>query len=171
MTIDESSAERFVDHGRARALALWRTLKDEHSSPREIAWAVGIGVYAGCTPAVGFHGWLAVALAALCRKNKLWSWVGSRVSNVFFLPWIILAEIQVAHRARTGRWLALSVDEVRSAGPAMLLEWLVGSLAVGLTLGVAFGLATYAFATWRRSTTRGKLAPPPPPSSESPASG
>ena len=171
MTTAESDGPSFVDRVRSRALGLWRTLKNEHSTPKDVAWAVGIGVYAGCTPAVGFHGWVAVGLAALCRKNKLWAWVGSRISNIFFLPWIILAEIQIAHRVRAGRWLALSVDEVRAAGPAMLLDWLLGSVAVGLTLGLVLGLATYAFTTWRGSIKRGKLAPPPPPSSESPASG
>ena len=169
--IPESDAPSFLDHARSRALTLWRTLKNEHSSPREVALAVGIGVFAGCTPAVGFHGWVAIGLAALFRKNKLWSWVGSRISNMFILPWIILAEIQLAHRIRVGRWLVLSVDEVRDAGPAMLLDWLLGSVPVGLTLGLVLGLATYGFTTWRGSLKRGKLAPPPPPSSESPASG
>ncbi|MEO6420328.1 MAG: DUF2062 domain-containing protein [Polyangiaceae bacterium] len=167
-----SGPKPFFDRARSRAVALWRELKNEHSSPREIAWAVGIGIFAGCTPAVGFHGWVALAMAALLRKNKLWAWVGSRISNVLILPFIILAELQVAHKARTGQWLALSVDEVKAHGASsLILDWFVGSLAVGTTLGLIFGLLTYALATWRQSMKRGTLAPPPPPSSESPASG
>ena len=167
-----SAPSRFLTRARSRAVALWRTLKNEHSSPRQIAWAVGIGVFAGCTPAVGFHGWVAVAMAALVRKNRLWAWVGSRVSNVLILPFIIFAELQIAHKARTGQWLALSIDEIKAHGAStLILDWFIGSLVVGLTLGVVLGLATYAFATWRESTKRGTLAPPPPPSSESPASG
>ncbi len=170
-----SAPSRFLARARCRVVALWRTLKNEHSSPREIAWAVGIGVFAGCTPAVGFHGWVAIAMAALVRKNKLWAWVGSRVSNVLVLPFIIFAELQIAHKARTGQWLALSIDEIKAHGASsLILDWFIGSLAVGLVLGLVFGLGTYAIATWResvKSTRRGTLAPPPPPSSESPASG
>ena len=40
---------------------LWKLAKSERASPREIGWAVAIGAFAGCTPAVGVHGRLAMA--------------------------------------------------------------------------------------------------------------
>src|SRR5689334_4218671 len=78
--------------------ALYRAAKAERASPRELFWAVFVGVFAGCTPAVGVHGPLALGLATLFRKNRLWAWLGSRISNMIILPFIAIAEVQVAHR-------------------------------------------------------------------------
>ena len=85
-----------------RIKRLWSLAKSERASPREIGWAVAIGAFAGCTPAIGFHGGLALALATLFKKNRLFAWLGSRISNMVFLPFIVIAEVQVAHYARTG---------------------------------------------------------------------
>jgi len=154
--------------GRAidKTRALWLRVLREHASPREIGCAVGVGVFAGCTPIVGLHGVLAVALATALRLNKLWAFLGSRVSNLTIFPWIVLAEVQIAHRVRTGAWVAITVDDVLAHGKELLLDWLLGMIPVGGALAVAIGGMAYLVARFKARRTR---APRPPPSSGSSA--
>ena len=100
----------------AKAKALWQRAKSERAEPHQIGWAVGVGVFAACTPALGFHGPLALGLATLFRLNRLWAWIGSRLSNVITLPLVVYAEVQVAHRVRTGQWLAIDRTRLVAAG-------------------------------------------------------
>ncbi len=158
---------------------LWQLAKSERATPREIGWAVAIGAFAGCTPAVGVHGPVAMGLATLARKNRLFAWLGSRISNVFFLPFIILTEIQLAHRIRTGAFVDLAREDILAQAPHLLLDWCLGTFPVGAALGVVMGLGAYAFAHRRdarkakaeaeAALTRPTPAELPPPSSGSPA--
>ena len=148
---------------RSRSIALWLAVKNERASPRQIGLAVGMGAFIGCTPALGFDGGLAVGVATLFRLNRLYCWVGSRLSNLITLPWIVLAEIQVAHRLRTGVWLELTTREVLDRGSELVADWLIGLVPVGVPLASAAGMGGYVIARWRQRTR----APLPLPSSES----
>jgi uncharacterized protein (DUF2062 family) len=140
----------------ARLRALWLLIRHEHATPREIGQAVAVGVLSGCTPAIGFHGAIALGMATLLRLNRLWAFLGSRVSNFLVLPWIVLSEIEVSHRVRTGAWAPLDVDTVLHQAPGLLLDWLVGTLVVGSALASVLGLIAYAIASRVRPVT----APP-----------
>lgn len=147
---------------------IWTLAKSERASPREIGWAVAIGAFAGCTPAVGFHGPLALALATVLRKNRLFAWLGSRISNMIFFPFITLAEVQASHRLRTGGWLTLDSKGAIEQAPALLLDWCIGTIPVGIAIGGAMGITSWAIATRRdrRRAERGsdeEAAPAPVP--------
>ena len=166
---------------------LWQLAKSERASPREIGWAVAIGAFAGCTPAVGVHGPLAMGLATLARKNRLFAWLGSRISNMVFLPFIALAEVQLSHRIRTGAFVDLRRGDILAQAPHLLLDWCLGCFPVGAALGIVMGLGAYAFAHHRdvrraraarrleaeaaatSTLTQPTPAELPPPSSGSPA--
>jgi uncharacterized protein (DUF2062 family) len=160
---------------------LWKLAKSERASPREIGWAVAIGAFAGCTPAVGVHGPLAMGLATLFKKNRLFAWLGSRISNMIMLPFIALAEVQVAHLIRTGRWLDIEINRhnaMDQAG-ALLLDWCIGTVPVGGAIGLVMGLGAYGLA--HRRDARRKRAeaeaeaeaatPPTPAEDPQPSSG
>jgi uncharacterized protein (DUF2062 family) len=154
-----------------RAADLWRRAVNERSSPGEIGWSIGIGVLAGCTPLIGLHMWIALALATLLRKNRLWAFVGSRIPSSVFLAFIVFAEIEVAHRVRVGAWAPLTPYEALSHGRELLLDWFLGSALVGPALACVLGSAAYAAARrWPRLTLR-RPSEAPPPSSGSPPSG
>lgn len=129
--------------------AIWKAAKEERASPRELFWAVFLGIFAGCTPAVGFHGPLALGLATLFKKNRLWAWLGSRISNMVFLPFIAYAEVQVAHRLRTGTWATIAIerDAERAIDQAktLLLDWCIGTIPVGIVAGLLFGAIAYVW--------------------------
>ena len=128
---------------------LWKLAKSERASPREIGWAVAIGAFAGCTPAVGVHGPLAMGLATLARKNRLFAWLGSRISNVVLLPFIALAEIQLSYRLRTGAWLVVDRDHILAQAPSLLLDWCIGMFPVGGAVAALMGMLAYALARRR----------------------
>jgi len=146
----------------ARVRELWRLAKNERATPRQIGWAVFVGVFAGCSPAVGFHGWVALALATLLRLNRMWAWIGSRVSFFLILPFIVYAEIEVSRVLRTGHELVLDRKAILEEAHLLLLDWIIGSVIVGLALGALFGSVAYAIAKFRRTQL-----PDPQPSSES----
>jgi len=162
----------------AKIKLLWQLAKSERATPREIFWAVFVGVFAGCTPAVGVHGPLALGMATLFRKNRLFAWLGSRISNMIFLPFIAIAEVQLSHRVRTGSWAALDREHVFEKAHEMLLDWCLGTIPVGIVLGAVVGGISWWFAV--RRDRRKKLeaeaaaatpspSAPPPRSSGSPA--
>jgi uncharacterized protein (DUF2062 family) len=128
---------------------LWRMARSERATPSEIAWAVAIGVFVGCTPALGVHGWLAIAAATLFKKNRLFAWLGSRISNFVMLPFIALASIQLAHRVRTGTWLVVDREHALEHAQSMLLDWCLGSIPVGTALALLCAIASYAIARRR----------------------
>jgi uncharacterized protein (DUF2062 family) len=130
----------------ARLRALWQLVRHEHATPREIGRAVAVGVFSGCTPAIGFHGWIAVGLATLLRLNRLWAFLGSRVCTFFVLPWIALAEVEVAHRLRTGTWADVTVGMVLREAPGLLVDWVAGAAIVGSVLAGVFGFVAYGVA-------------------------
>jgi uncharacterized protein (DUF2062 family) len=149
---------------------LWKLAKSERATPREIFWAVFVGVFAGCTPAVGIHGPLSLGLATLFRKNRLFAWLGSRISNMVFLPFIAISEIQLSHRVRTGDWLALDREHVLDKAHELLLDWCLGTVPVGCALGLVVGAAAYWFATRRDRRRRIEEAARPSPSERPPRS-
>lgn len=142
---------------------LWRLAKSERGTPREIFWAVFVGVFAGCTPAVGVHGPLALGTATLLRKNRLFAWLGSRVSNIVLLPFIAIGEIQVSHRLRTGAWASLSLEHVLDEAPELLLDWCLGTIPVGCALGLVVGGASWWLARRRDRRRRVEAAATPSP--------
>ena len=137
-----------------RLRTLWALAKSERATPREIGWAVAIGTFAGCTPAVGVHGPLAVGLATLFKKNRLFAWLGSRVSNIVVLPFIVLAEVQFSHFVRTGTTVDIDRKRALEQAGELLLDWCLGTIPVGTALALIMGLIAWALAT-RRQRLRG----------------
>lgn len=149
----------------AKLREVWRKARSEHASPRQIGLAFGLGVFCGCTPAIGFHGWVAIAAATLVRLNRLWAWLGSRISNIVILPFIVYAEIDVAHWLRTGETVVFDRKHVIREAHLLFLDWCIGCVIVGLALGIALGTIA-----WGAAALKSRLARAPEPSSGSPPS-
>jgi uncharacterized protein (DUF2062 family) len=128
---------------------VWTLLWKEHTTPREIAIAVAMGSFVGCTPALGFHGWIALGLATLFRLNRIWCWAGSRISNILIYPWIVIGEIEIGHYARFGERMHLTEKEVMSLRGKLMIDWLIGSIPVGLGAAILFGGLAFGLAHLR----------------------
>ncbi len=153
-----------------RALELWARARSEHSTPREIGWSVAVGAFVACTPLIGLHVWLALALATLLRLNRLWTCIGSRLSSTPVLVVTTFCEIEAAHRLRTGRWAAMEWREALQHGRELILDWVVGTVIVGGLIATCVGLLAYGIARRLQAPTLRTPERLPAPSSESPTS-
>jgi uncharacterized protein len=129
---------------------LWTRAKREHSTPSEVGWSVAVGVFCGCSPFVGLHMWMALGLATALRLNRLWAFLGSRISSSVILAWLAFSEIQLAHRLRTGEWMPMKPADVLVQGWQLFGDWLVGAMLVGAVLATLLGALAYRLARrWR----------------------
>jgi hypothetical protein len=71
---------------RRRALKVLLRLMRREESLERVAAAVAVGVGVGLSPFIGFHFFLAIAIAFLFRLNKLDTVLGSLVGNPWTLP-------------------------------------------------------------------------------------
>lgn len=138
--------------GKLREIAA-RLLR-ERATPLEVGQAVAIGVWVGTSPAFGVHGWLALAMATALKKNRVFAFVGSRVSFFLLLPWIVISEIEVGSWLRTGRTLPLERDRIVAEATRYLgdlcLGWLVLGPIYALVLG---GVAALVWRLYKRPPT------------------
>lgn len=159
---------------RTRARDLVRMLLRERATPKEVGQAVAIGVFMGSSPALGLHGWLAVGLATVCKRNRVFAFLGSRVSFFLLMPWIVLSEIEAAHWVRTGALAPIDRHHIVAEAGTYLLDWCLGWLLVGPIYSVVLGLAAVPLWAWwlerarKKALSPGTPLPLPPPSSESP---
>jgi uncharacterized protein (DUF2062 family) len=143
------SPARFFARAVERARSLWFLALRERATPAGIGWAIATGVFAGCTPFVGFHAGIAIVLATVLRLNRIWAIVGSRVSFFLILPWIAFAEIQAGHRLRSGAWAPLPTADVLAHAREWFEDWCIGTLPVGAALAATLGGLAYALARGR----------------------
>jgi len=131
---------------------VWRRALDEHSTPYEIGWSVGLGALAAFTPFIGLHLWIALALATLFRKNRVWAVLASRLSSTPVLLSTAFVEIELAHRLRTGHYVALSLADIVARRSELFGDWLLGTCLVAPLLAFVAGTFAYRVARrWSRS--------------------
>jgi len=144
-----------------RFRTLWRLATTERATPRQVALAVGLGAFIGSTPVIGLHGWIAVGLATALRLNRLYAFLGSRVSSPFVLPFIVIAEIEIAHLVRCGELVALTRSNIFEEAKTLLLDWCLGTIPIGLAVGALTGALGY-FITHMRLRARRSISECPP---------
>jgi uncharacterized protein (DUF2062 family)/protein-L-isoaspartate O-methyltransferase len=127
-------------------------VRTEGDTPGRKAAAIALGVFLGCFPLWGLHLALCAVAARLFQVNRLTTYFASYVNNPITVPFLLYAEYGVGHWLRTGDWPALALREL---GVASLLEFggelLLGSAAVGVVLGAAFGSLAWAVGGYWRA--------------------
>jgi uncharacterized protein (DUF2062 family) len=152
---------RWNRHVIKRAREMWQRAKRERASPSQVGVAVGAGVLACFAPVPWTHVPLALLFSTVLRVNRVWAVLGSQIPSLFGLlraP-IMFAEIEAAHRLRTGEWAELQIDHVLSDAPRLLLDLFVGAGLLGACAGFLSGVSAYVYA--RRFTRRRDALPPP----------
>jgi len=130
-----------------------RMLLTERATPRELGFAVALGVFLGAVPLIACHTLVILIAAALLRLNR----VAAVAASQFCMPPVVPALcIEAGYFMRHGHFLTLKGAEHLSnasflqlgyMGLERLWEWLLGSLVVGTALALVLGLTTYA-AAW-----------------------
>lgn len=122
-------------------------MRNEGAGAHREAAAVGIGVFIGCLPLYGFHLALCLATGWLLGLNRLKMYVAANVSNPLFAPVLLFLELQIGSVLRRGAAYPLSFEAVRTTQASIFgVDILVGSVVVGLGLGVVLAALTYASA-------------------------
>ena len=149
----ESGLRKAVKRMRGR----FEALKAEHSSAARLGVAVGVGVFCGLSPLIGFQFLLALGLAWLLRLNKLAVMLGLQISAPPITPLVVLAEIQLGELLLHRRLLPLSLAHIKAMRgrellQTFLLDLTAGGLTSGLIVGAAIGAITARLIQRRRET-------------------
>ncbi len=147
-TLEGAASPEGVDQERPRRGArrnlvdLLYRLRTEADTPGLQSLAVAAGVVIGCLPVYGLHLPLCLAAGTLLRLNRITMYLASNLNNPVTGPFLVAAELQTGALLR--RQQLLSLDTVGDIGLAAFAgDLVVGALAVGCTLAVAFGLVSY----------------------------
>lgn len=105
------------------------------TSSLKSALAFAVGVFIGCVPLYGFQTMIAALASFLFRLNFIYLWIGTNISLPFMIPILIFAStylgrLVVGHQAGLGAF-----------GEA----WLVGSIILGVLLGIVSFAAGFVF--------------------------
>lgn len=129
-----------------------RALLVERATPRELMFAVALGVFLGAVPLIACHTLAILVAAAVLRLNRVAAVAASQLCMPPVVPAVC---IEMGHFLRCGSFLTLQgVHDLGSAsfldlgymGLVCLWDWCLGSLLVGTVLALLFGSATYAAA-------------------------
>ena len=130
-------------HRPGRLTAALHQFRTEGGTPLRQALAIGLGLYIGASPFIGFHLGLSVLFGRLFGLNRLLVYAAANISNPLVAPFLYAFEIQVGSWLRTGRFYAPSmIEEVRLQGIA--IDILIGSVAVGVVLALLGTIVTYS---------------------------
>jgi predicted LPLAT superfamily acyltransferase/uncharacterized protein (DUF2062 family) len=127
------------------------SLLRQHGSPLELANALALGVFIGCTPFYGAHTLLAAGAALLFHLNFIAVWLGSHVSTPLLAPFLISGEVYVGRS-----WLHAGDDQTWRGE---FLQWLAGAGVVGLILGLATWVIALSAAAFVRRARRREPRP------------
>jgi SAM-dependent methyltransferase len=127
--------------------ALRRTfydLRTEGQGRAREACAIGVGLFIGCSPFYGLHLALCWVIGWVLRLNRMKVYLAANISNPIVAPLILFAELQTGAWIRTGAFLPLTLETVRTTTPTQFgIDLLVGSFVFGGVLGAMGGVATY----------------------------
>ena len=132
--------------------SLWNRVLREHSSPKRVGLAVGIGVLVGCSPFLGLQVAIAALLAIVFRLNKLAVFLGLQISAPPLLPLVLFVGAQLGELVRHGHLLPMDrvAFQAMPTGELVRLlffDLLAGGTLLGLALGTALGTVAARTAT------------------------
>jgi glycosyltransferase involved in cell wall biosynthesis len=124
-----------------RPASYLKALSQEHSSARELATAVWLGIFMGALPIIPFG---IVSIVYVCHKLHLNKLAAVGASNVCCAPFVPFLCVELGHYLLYGRfWYEFNRHTLLGELQYRLWEWLIGSLLIGPLLGVAGALVAY----------------------------
>jgi uncharacterized protein (DUF2062 family)/SAM-dependent methyltransferase len=122
-----------------------RELRGNRLSPARGAAAIALGLFVGCQPIFGCHLPIIIVVCLWLRLDALIAYVAANISNPFFAPALVTAEVQVGALLRTGHIVHFEHALTRSGAFADFAGDLAfGAPVVGLALALAGGALTFA---------------------------
>lgn len=118
---------------------------ESDGSNRTKAFSIALGVFIGFSPFWGFHTLLTISLAVLFKLNKVLAFVASNVSLPPFIPFIIAACLFLGAPFVGGSSNILNQDLNFELVKNNLLQYLIGSAILSVTMSIISGIATFLF--------------------------
>lgn len=127
------------------------------------AVAVALGLFIGSQPIFGCHTPIVLFVCLWFGLDAAICWVAANISNPFFAPFLLTAEVQVGALARTGKLIRID-NEFAVLGLWGFVKEFGGYIALGAPiLGAALaavgGGVTYSFIAYRRRRSPGQKRP------------
>jgi uncharacterized protein (DUF2062 family)/SAM-dependent methyltransferase len=121
----------------------WLTLRGPHTTPPRAAASAAIGLFIGSIPIFGCHTPLVVGLCVWFQLDAALAWVMSNVSNPFFAPALLTAEIQLGAWMRTGAPVRLERELTQAGAFSHCIgDLFLGAPVLGLALALCGGALT-----------------------------
>jgi len=115
-----------------------------NETPKNIAFAGGLGVFIGVLPIFGVHSLTIILVLGALRLNKL---AGLATSQLCMPPFVPAMCIEAGHYLRHGSFLTeISLQTLWYEAPSRLWEWAIGSLVLAPVLGLLCGAIVYLLA-------------------------
>ncbi|MEI6970687.1 MAG: DUF2062 domain-containing protein [bacterium] len=121
-----------------------RILVAEDNAPRQIGFAVALGVFLGTIPLLFIHSMAILLVAGFFGLNKSTALIASQICMPPVVPALC---IELGYLLRHGRFLTeLSLNTLGYQAWDRFLEWILGSLFMAPLLAAVFGLVALAMA-------------------------
>ncbi len=129
----------------------WRELRGADLSPARAAAAVALGLFIGSIPIFGCHTPLVLTICLVLQLDALLAWVCSHISNPFFAPFLLTAEVQVGGWVQTGEPLYISPELVKQEGVTGFVSYaFIGAPLVAAVLAATGATLVYVGMTLKR---------------------
>ncbi|WP_235906044.1 DUF2062 domain-containing protein [Patiriisocius marinistellae] len=115
-----------------------------NDSPMKKAQSIALGVFIGISPLWGFHTLLVIFLAVALNLNKVIAFTFSNVSLPPFIPFVLLASVQVGSWV-TGSEFEVSMDLINENFEIIkhLKSYIIGSFTLAILAALALGFVGY----------------------------
>jgi uncharacterized protein (DUF2062 family) len=133
---------------RGERWSLRKTIREffiEHTEESSrLAAAVGLGLFFGILPIYGFQIMVGAAVAHQLRLNKATLLLASHISIPPVVPFILYGSMALGHWLFTGQSLDIFPHQItKGLTLEHFVEWIVGSVVLGVIVGLVGTIATY----------------------------
>jgi uncharacterized protein (DUF2062 family)/2-polyprenyl-3-methyl-5-hydroxy-6-metoxy-1,4-benzoquinol methylase len=131
---------------------VWRDMRGTNASPARLGFAVALGLFIGTQPIFGCHTPLVLFICLWLGLDAALAWVAANISNPFFAPALLTAEVQVGAVIRTGG--LIRIDREVQAGWSWVSDFagyaFLGAPVVGLAFALVGGVVTWGGVSLKR---------------------
>ncbi len=135
-------------------LQFLKRLLQENASPGGLAASAAVGIILATLPLVFIHTIAILYVTARLHLNKIMAVSIQNLCNMPFVPFLC---IQTGYFMQHGRWLTgISKENFVGQIPALMWDWLLGSMVLAPLLALMVGLCVYVISKYLQKQKEAK---------------